>query len=330
MSRRSLVAILLAQSALAGPGAPMLLRSADAQTLSRPSPRSGHGMAFDSRRSRIVLFGGSDSTFQRLGDTWEWDSRGWTRVELSGPPARSDFAMTFDMRRGRVVIFGGRLASGLGHDTWEYDGARWMRIDTLGPPARALASMAYDEARGRVVLFGGSTGSARLADTWEWDGRVWNEVRAVGVSPSARGSHAMVYDGAVRRIVVIGGYDDRALSETWAWDGITWVRGTDGPPLLHTAAAFDAAHGDVIVFGGFHENERTSNVWRRTQTEWTVVEGAGPPARAEHRAVYVPGIGLVVFGGIGGQGMSTEERGRAKLNDLWSFDGMQWRRLDPR
>jgi hypothetical protein len=45
--------------------------------------------------------------------------------------------------------------------------------------------------------------------------------------------------------------------------------------------------------------------------------------------VFAPGIGFVIFGGIGGQGMSVAERGRAKLNDLWAFDGTRWTRLDP-
>ena len=49
----------------------------------------------------------------------------------------------------------------------------------------------------------------------------------------------------------------------------------------------------------------------------------------EHRGVYAPGIGFVIFGGISGQGMSVAERGRAKLNDLWAFDGTRWNRLDP-
>lgn len=46
-----------------------------------------------------------------------------------------------------------------------------------------------------------------------------------------------------------------------------------------------------------------------------------------HEAAYVPGVGLLVFGGIGGQGMSEAER--VKLADLWIFDGTslrEWRR----
>ena len=111
----------------------LLCVGANAQTVVRPPARSGFGLAFDTRRSRLVLFGGSDTAFQRLGDTWEWTGGSWTRVEGAGPPARSDFAMTFDARRGRIVMFGGRTATGLGRDTWEFDGARWSLVDTTGP-----------------------------------------------------------------------------------------------------------------------------------------------------------------------------------------------------
>ncbi len=294
----------------------------------RPPARSGFGLAFDSRRSRLVVFGGSDTAFQRLGDTWEWSAGRWTRIDIAGPPARSDFAMTFDSRRGRVVVFGGRTTSGLARDTWEFDGTRWVLADTAGPSARALTSLAYDEARGRVVLFGGSTGASRLADTWEWDGKSWIE-RVTTNRPGARGAHALVYDASLRRTVLIGGYAEDALADSWEWDGTSWTRRVDGPDLLHTGAAFNPVSRTVLVFGGFHNDARSRELWARTSTAWTSIPGEGPPARAEHRGVYIPDIGFVIFGGIGGQGMSVEERGRAKLNDLWSFGAGKWLRLTP-
>lgn len=47
---------------------------------SGPPPRIDHAAAYDSRRKRVVLFGGKlpspDKT--RFGDTWEWDGKVWT------------------------------------------------------------------------------------------------------------------------------------------------------------------------------------------------------------------------------------------------------------
>lgn len=44
-----------------------------------PPRRSSFGMSYDSRRSRVVLFGGGTSEGQ-LDDTWEWDGSAWQRM----------------------------------------------------------------------------------------------------------------------------------------------------------------------------------------------------------------------------------------------------------
>ena len=111
----------------------------------------------------VVLFGGMDiatSTF--LGDTWEWDGRGWTQRASSGPSARSEHAMA--TLGDKVVLFGGGeesiagatvriVGSPLG-DTWAWDGAAWTQRSTTGPSARSGHAMAT--LAGKVVLFGGA------------------------------------------------------------------------------------------------------------------------------------------------------------------------------
>lgn len=126
-------------------------------------------------------------------------------------------------------------------------------------------------------------------------------------------------------------FDRLGAAERYVGMGRTRVDagGVKRPGPLHTAAAFDSASHRTFVFGGFHQDARTAQLWARTESAWTTVAIAGPELRAEHRGVYAPGIGFVVFGGIGGQGMSVAERGRAKLNDLLVFDGARWTRLDP-
>jgi hypothetical protein len=294
----------------------------------RPSPRSAAGLVFDSRRSRLVLFGGSDSTYQPLADTWEWSGNRWTRLAAEAP-ARSNFAMAFDSRRGRVVVFGGSTRGGRAHDTWEFDGARWTQVDTGGPPARNLVSMAFDEARGRMVLFGGAGLHESLRDTWEWDGTSWHAIQIGDSGPSGRGSYTLVFDAGRRRVVLIGGYADNPTADSWEWDGTAWHRLADGPAVFHHAAAYDRSSNRLLVFGGFIGDQRSANLWARTGDAWTLLHGEGPPARAEHRGTFATGIGFVIFGGIGGQGMSLEDRRRSMLNDLWAFDGTRWHELGP-
>jgi hypothetical protein len=299
-----------------------------ASTTDGPSPRSGAGLAYDSRRSKLVLFGGSDTGFKPLGDTWEWSKNRWTRVAADAP-ARGNFAMAYDSWRGRVVVFGGSTATGKSHDTWEFDGLRWTQVDTGGPPARNLMSMAFDEKRGRMVMFGGAGTRQGLGDTWEWDGTSWRAMPAGDPGPAARGSHTLVYDANRQRVVLVGGFVNSAVADSWEWDGATWARVADGPLVLHHAAAYDPRSKRLLVFGGFVGDKRTANLWARDGTSWNQLTGDGPPARAEHRGAYVPGLGFVIFGGIGGTGMSVEERGRSKLSDLWAFDGVRWQELSP-
>ncbi len=45
-----------------------------------PGGRSGHAMASDTLRKRVVLFGGGRGE-TRLGDTWEWNGKKWTKVD---------------------------------------------------------------------------------------------------------------------------------------------------------------------------------------------------------------------------------------------------------
>lgn len=91
-----------------------------------PSPRSGAGIAYDSKRARTILFGGrGQGVF--LGDTWSWDGTAWTLLASDGPKARGMGYLAYDEKRDRVVLFGGRNGwpNGDFDDTWEFDGSEW-------------------------------------------------------------------------------------------------------------------------------------------------------------------------------------------------------------
>jgi hypothetical protein len=101
-------------------------------TSERPAGRSSAGMAYDSARREVVLFGGFDGERQSLADTWLWNGSSWRRAEVDGPSARHETYMAFDAARGVVVLFGGDSGAALLGDTWEWDGSRWTRCD---PPS---------------------------------------------------------------------------------------------------------------------------------------------------------------------------------------------------
>jgi hypothetical protein len=181
-----------------------------------PSARASAGVAYDSARDRVVLFGGVSGTTS-LGDTWEWDGANWIqRFPVTSPPARASHSLAYDSVRGHVVLFGGAGNGVYFADTWEWDGTTWQQQFPLHSPlARTAFAMAYDEARGRVVLFGGY---ALSDETWEWDGTDWT-LLAPAISPPARQRLAMAYDGRRGVIVLYGGVGSVYYGDTWEWDG---------------------------------------------------------------------------------------------------------------
>jgi hypothetical protein len=142
-------------------------------------PRSRHlaGLAYDSNRDALILFGGFDADGsgpgRLLGDTWAWDGTNWTKLALDRSPKRREgIAMT--TFRDRVVVFGGvRPASLDGSkaerffgDTWTLGKGAWHKVRRSPPPARAFGAAAWDSAGQQTVVFGGWNGTETLTDTW--------------------------------------------------------------------------------------------------------------------------------------------------------------------
>ena len=88
-------------------------------TTTRPSARYGMASAYDSKRQRIVLFGGyigEDYSDQ----TWEYSDGSFERRSpLRTPPLRYSARLAYDAARDRMVLFGGVGATD-GDDTWTY------------------------------------------------------------------------------------------------------------------------------------------------------------------------------------------------------------------
>ncbi len=138
---------------------------------SGPGGREMHGMAYDTARAKVVVFGGEQGNSQRWRDTWLWDSHDdtWEQGPL-GPSKRSNMAMTFDTARKVTLLFGGEDGSIFSGDTWAFDGASWVPLETpVHPSNRTKPFMAYDSARQVCVLFGGCTDTKGLSqETWEF------------------------------------------------------------------------------------------------------------------------------------------------------------------
>jgi hypothetical protein len=105
-------------------------------------PRIEASLTFDSRRGRIVLFGGRSRTgnadWLHCDDTWEWDGANWTPVTLLiRPPARCQATLLDDPLRQRVQLLGGLRVDPSTvlwfADAWLLDSTPRANVTTLGP-----------------------------------------------------------------------------------------------------------------------------------------------------------------------------------------------------
>jgi cysteine-rich repeat protein len=300
---------------------------------SRGSPSRVHAsVAYDVARSRLVVFGGDDTT-SSFDETWELDGAEWLqRLRSALPAPRSDHAMAYDALRRVTVLVGGN-STGL-VDTWELDGSVWVdRKPTFAPLARSGHAVAYDSTRGKVVLFGGLLSSnATSSETWEWDGATWAQLNPTTVPPP-RAGHAMAYDATRGKVILFGGCGVALaadcnggpyFSDTWEWDGTDWVERTSStspPPRAGHAMAFDVARGKAVTFGGLQQSGALADTWEWDGTDWKMSTPlTAPPARANHTIVYDSDHGRVVlFAGCANGGASC-----AELADVWTWDGTSW------
>lgn len=230
------------------------------------SPRGDFGMAYDSVRRRIVIFGGGDYV-QFFAETWEYDivASVWTQRAVGGPgpSAREECTLSYDEARDVMVLFGGSDGTYYS-DTWEYSTATgsWTLRESVGPMAARFGQAgAYDPDRGMVVIFGGTgLGSTLLGDTWGWNGTTWSLLAATG--PSARDDSHMVWDG--ENIVLFYGWDGDGRDDVWEWDGSEWaqwpVTGGPGARWDHSIV-YDPPRGEYLLFGGWDNAFEYGDTW---------------------------------------------------------------------
>ena len=313
--------------------------------------RDCSGMVYDSARGQVVLFGGQNVNGTFVNDTWEWDGTTWTNVTplSTSPDGRCNFAMSYDAGRGRTVIYGG-LSSGsfFPNDTWEWDGAQWNNVSPAGPNPgpRFEYSMSYDPVHQVSVLFGGVSINGMTAnslnDTWTWNGVTWTNVIANGVagSPPARDNQMMIYDGASKATIMVGGCGGAAFTcsplyaDAWSWNGTVWTQlapgGTTFAGRYGGGIDYDASRQRVVVFGGGNLSTEINDTWELswngTTYSWSnpLVNGnaTGPSARQFPGMAYDPIHAQTILMG----GMPTNI---TQLADTWTWNGSTWANVTP-
>lgn len=245
----------------------------------------------------------------------------WTALAPSvTPPTTSGFAYASSPEGG--WLFSGS-ATGGSNELWLFNGTNWINRTPAGsnPVSRVASAMVFDSARDRLVLFGGSDSSGFLADTWAFSlaTSTWTQLSPAG-APSPREGHAMCYDSARDRIVLVGGLGAAGIAaDTFEFDGTDWATAVAPPGTgqFDAAMVFDDRRDRCVLVGG--AIAPTADVLEFDGTAWFTITPAGPaPApRSGHSMVFDPvRARAVLFGGsVAGIGV---------VNDAWEWNGTAW------
>jgi hypothetical protein len=149
--------------ALAPGASPHWTAVPEAYTPANPYPsQSGMSLALDSRRGRLVTFGGANPV---TADAWVLDPAAatptWTLLSPAGvPPSGRGYAsLVYDPIADRLVTFSGLngLPGGVA-DTWALSlsgSTAWSQLQPAnGPPGRSFHSADYDAAHDRMLVYG--------------------------------------------------------------------------------------------------------------------------------------------------------------------------------
>ncbi len=208
--------------------------------------------------------------------------------------------------------------------SWERVGrTRLKNVDGLTEHA-----LAFDPVRGRLVLTAAverGVGTARHLDA-EYHDHEWLKYRLTDAVPPRDGA-ILVYDGARGGMLLFGGVDRttrRPMADQWFLDGSVWQRDEPAvvpPARFDAAAAYDRAHGRVVLHGGRTMEGHLDDTWTWDGETWVRQAIPGPSARSGHSLTWDERLGAVVA--FGGSSEST-----AATADPWSYAGARWTRLN--
>lgn len=141
-------------------------------------------------------------------------------------------------------------------------------------------------------------------------------------APAPRNGHGLVTDTVRNRVVMFGG---GAREDTWVFDGSSWnqvLTATPVPRRMDFATAFDAARGNVVVFGGRDPwvlSATPTETWLFDSTLWSQVQTTpAPPPRWSAAMAFDAARGeTVLFGGY-------DSLLGVFRNDTWGWNGTHW------
>ena len=159
-------------------------------------------------------------------------------------------------------------------------------------------------------------------DTWIWNGEEWIQ-EFPDARPPRRSDYGMAYDAGRAQVILFGGsfateYLRLNRDDTWVWDGTTWTQKRVGGPIRRSrpAMAYDAAHDEVVMFGGIDGSSCAPSCWNYSDTwvwdgtTWTQKFPEHNPPVGAHSAAYDSKHGEVIL--------------YTDTGETWAWNGNDW------
>lgn len=270
-----------------------------------PSMLRNVRLMYDSVANRTLAFGGTPAAPLGPYEVWEYDGVSWTRPAGSAAGGSLLAPGVFDALNNRAFFFSFESAT-----TWSRT-AGWRTASTILSGSITEAQLVYDRARDELVAL-----NERSGFLFRGDGLGWHRVLTGGVGP--RTQAVMAYDEARDEIVHFGGLDvatPSAATSVLTSGATMWASRspmTQPPARYASAAAYDVARQQVVMFGGNDGNSPLGDTWLWDGAQW--VQAApqnNPPASDGHAMCYDRLRQRVVLWG-------------ADPSAVWEWDGVDW------
>jgi hypothetical protein len=295
-----------------------------------PSPRFEQAMQYSPATNQLFVVGGRnnervfDHTWAMDVDTLSWDYMAEEGKSLTAPILYSTVMSVDDTGQSLYLATGQTMGGQVTNQLWKLDVTTevWQEITaTAGPGPTPRYGGPGGNIGGNLVLTHGF-GGQRFDDTWRFNIATgqWENITPTGTLPLARCLFAATpSDG---NLVIHGGcatpggpcyLDDAWILDTEAnvWREIL----SDVKPAgrqHHSLVAAEPGSNQIILFGGQDASQASRNdLWLLDLTTgvWQPLEAPnGPSPRYNHSAVWIPGRGMLMFGGRNNEGPK---------NDMW-------------
>jgi PKD repeat protein len=248
------------------------------ETTGHPTAVAFPQLAFDPSSGTMILFGGSNSSGDRVNQTWSYHDHVWTNLTSTAgipPVGLGTLSMATDTTDGDIVAEGGANASSnsLFNTTWIFKDGHWNNdtANATGLECHPLDAMLSDDPAEHGVLMVGASYPTREFSaplsmvTYVFSGGVWKNLSGsvtaeppIGLVPDYGGGgwlpavsgvvffESVLFNSHLTGLIVTALW----LFSDGDWENLTTSAGSGTGILIEGSMTTTAPDSALLVYGG--------------------------------------------------------------------------------